>query len=294
MPSPSIKGVFAAAITPRAGAGVAIDFDAALELTEFLESRGIDGITLLGSTGEFLHFEPPDRTRLVTLAAKHVRVPILANVSHSTLDGSIRMARETIDAGAAGVLLMPPYYFRYSQEAIRAYCLEFAAHVQAPIYLYNIPIFTNELQLATSLDLLSTGYFAGIKDSAGRWEDFVALQRLAAQRELAVFLGSDIIYSRACRLGAAGVISGAASAVPELIVAIDRQARAGQETAPLDAHLKEFLDRVLSFPLPIAIKAAAEIRGIRTGPYATPLGPADCRRLEEFRAWFRAWLPGTL
>lgn len=276
----------AAAITPRRPTGIGIDFGAALDLIEFLEAGGVEGITLLGSSGEFLHFAPEDRTRLVALAAKRSRVPVLANVSHSTLEGSVLLAREAVDAGAAGVLLMPPYYFRYSQEIIRAYCLEFVAQAKAPVYLYNIPFFTNELELDTALELLSTGAFAGIKDSGGNWENFLALQRVAP-----VLVGSDTMYSRACRAGAAGAISGVASAVPELMVAIDRGARAGRETTALDAHLKEFLDRVFSFPLPIAIKEAVAIRGIPAGPHATPLGPVDGRRLDEFRAWFREWLP---
>jgi 4-hydroxy-tetrahydrodipicolinate synthase len=280
-----IRGVLVAAITPRQSSGVAIDFGAALELVDFFESHGVDGITLLGSTGEFLHFEPEERTRLVALVTKRSHVPVLANVSHSTLDGSVRLGREAIDAGAAGVLLMPPYYFRYSQESIRAYCLEFAEQVKAPIYLYNIPFFTNELQLATSIDLLSTGRFAGIKDSGGNWDHFVELQKAGS-----VLVGSDVMYSRACRAGAAGVISGLASAVPELMVAIDRRARNDQDTAALDAQCKEFLDRVLRFPLPIAIKEAAAIRGVSVGPHATPLGPDERRALDEFRGWFREWL----
>jgi dihydrodipicolinate synthase/N-acetylneuraminate lyase len=280
-----IRGVLVAAITPRQSSGVAIDFGAALELVDFFETHGVDGITLLGSTGEFLHFEPEERTRLVALVSRRSHVPVLVNVSHSTLDGAVRLGREAMDSGAAGVLIMPPYYFRYSQASIRAYCLEFAAQVKAPTYLYNIPWFTNELQLETSLDLLRTGAFAGIKDSGGKWDHFVELQKVAS-----VLVGSDTMYSRTCGAGAVGSISGLASAVPELMVAIDRRARAGLDTSAQDALLKDFSDRVLSFPLPIALKEAAAVRGISVGPHATPLGPDERRALDEFREWFREWL----
>src|SRR6202035_3971575 len=130
---------FAAAITPRQRSGVAIDCGAAGELAAFLEEHGVDGITLLGSTGEFLHFEAADRARLVDAVAKRTRLPLLVNVSHSTLAGAVGMARDAADRGAAGVLILPPYYFRYNQEAIRAFCLEFAAQARVPVYLYNIP-----------------------------------------------------------------------------------------------------------------------------------------------------------
>ncbi|PYT16974.1 MAG: hypothetical protein DMG59_08780 [Acidobacteria bacterium] len=293
VPSDKIQGVLVASITPRRSTEVTIDFGAALELIDFFHDHKVDGIALLGSTGEFPHFSMEDRARLAVMAAKRSRVPVLVNASHSTLEGSVSLARDAIDAGVAGVLLMPPYYYRYDQESIRAYCLEFAEQVKAPAYLYNIPFFTNELQIQTSLDLLASGAFAGIKDSSGKWEEFAALQKLAAEREISVFVGSDVMYSRARAAGAAGAVSGLASAVPELMVAIERRVRSGRDTKVLDAHLNDFADRVLSFPLPIAIREAVAIRGIKTGPHAIPLAPADSRRLSEFGSWFRAWLPSV-
>jgi dihydrodipicolinate synthase/N-acetylneuraminate lyase len=179
-------------------------------LIDFLESHGVHGVTLLGSTGDFPHFTPEDRIRYAAMALKRCHVPVLVNVSASTLDSSVAIAQEAVVAGAAGVLLMPPYYFRYSQESIRAYFLEFVAQVKAPVYLYNIPQFTNELRLETSLDLLATGSFIGIKDSLGRWEDFVELQRAGYQ----VFTGNEAMYSRFVRAGGYGTISGVASVVP--------------------------------------------------------------------------------
>jgi len=281
--------IYPAAITPRRGTGVAIDIAAALELLDFLESHGVDGVTLLGSTGEFLHFEAEDRSRFAAMAVKRCHVPVLVNVSHSTLEGAVALGQQAIEDGAAGVLIMPPIYYRYSQESIRAYCLEFAMHVKAPVYLYNIPQFTTELKLATALELLGTGAFAGIKDSSGNWDNFVELQRVAK-----VFVGADAMYSRAVGVGAFGAISGVASVIPELMVALDRRARAGGDTSALDAKVVEFLNRTSAFPFPVALREAAAIRGLNVGPHASPLGREECARMEEFRAWFRDWLPAVL
>jgi len=282
----ALHGVLPAAITPRRSDSVAIDVAAALELIDFLESYGVDGITLLGSTGEFPHFTPEDRIRFAELAIKRSRVPMLVNASHSTLDGAVEMAQAAVESGAAGVLVMPPYYFRYTQDAIRAFCLDFAAQVKPPVYLYNIPEFTNPLKLETSLDLLSTGAFAGIKDSAGGWEDFLALERSGRD----VFMGTDSLYGKAARAGAAGAISGTAAVLPELMVALDRRARAGQDTAELESRVTEFLDRAMRFPFPIAFREALAIRGLKVGPHASPLGPPERREMEDFRDWFRGCL----
>jgi 4-hydroxy-tetrahydrodipicolinate synthase len=282
----NITGVLPAALTPRRAGSVEIDLARALDLIDFLCDRGVDGITLLGSTGEFPHFTPEDRIRFASMAIKRSRVPVLVNASHSTLDGAEGIARAAIGNGAAGVLIMPPNYYRYSQESIRAFCLEFVERADGPVYLYNIPQFTSALEVETSLSLLATGAFAGIKDSYGRWEDFLKLQASG----LPVFLGADTMYSRAARAGAAGAISGVASVLPELMVAIDRAARAGQDTSALDEKVAAFSDRAMVFPFPVAFREALAIRGIDPGPHASPLGPEESKRLDEFRGWFREFL----
>lgn len=279
-----IQGAIAAAITPRLIDGTAIDSAAALDLVDFLESHGVDGITLLGSTGEFPHFDIEDRNRLVASVLKRSRVPVLVNASHSAFEGAVDLARAATDAGAAGVLVMPPYYFRYGEQALRSFFVEFAARLKVPAYLYNIPQFTNEIPTSLAVDLLAAGTFAGIKDSSGSWETFEALQRCG----FCVFVGSERIYSRARAAGAAGTISGVASAVPELIIAIDRRSRAGKSISDLDRYVAEFLDRSNRFPFPMGIRQALAARGVHTGPHAIPFrSPA----LDEFRSWFRECLP---
>src|SRR5919206_129257 len=128
-PPAIIGGINVAAITPRRPREVEVDLGAMLELVDFLGSHQVQGITAFGTTGEFVHFTIEERSRYVALLAKRSRVPVIANVSHSTLDGAVMMAEEAAGAGISAVLLMPPYYFRYSSEAVEAYCFEFASLV---------------------------------------------------------------------------------------------------------------------------------------------------------------------
>src|ERR1039458_7360617 len=98
------SGVIAAAVTPHGKRGDDPDIGATLELIDFLCAAGVQGIALLGSTGEFVNLNFDDRGRLVYLAGKRSRVPVLAGVSHSTLDGALALGREASAAGAAGLL----------------------------------------------------------------------------------------------------------------------------------------------------------------------------------------------
>jgi 4-hydroxy-tetrahydrodipicolinate synthase len=287
------SGVIAAAVTPHGKRGTEPDIGATLDLIDFLCAAGVQGIALLGSTGEFVNLNFDDRVRLVYLAVKRSRVPVLAGVSHSTLDGALALGREASAAGAAGLLLMPPFFFRYRQPEIREFYLRFAEMSHgAPTYLYNIPAFTSGISGETAAQLLSTGRFAGIKDSSGDWDNFEALGRAKREHRFTLLVGHDAIFARARRAGADGVVSGVACAAPELLLALDRAIAHHDEAEAerLDARLHEFLERIERFPTPVAIKAALAARGIKTGPPPVPLAGETQAALDEFREWFRAWL----
>jgi len=293
-----LEGVIAAAITPRQANENSIDLGATLELIDFLGERGVAGIALLGSTGEFVHFALDDRRHMLNFAARRSRVPLLVNVSHTTLDGAVGLARDAMSAGAAGVLLMPPYYFRQSQAAILSFYQTFAKEAgdATPIYLYNIPACTTEIAGPTVTDLLASGRFAGIKDSSGSLDYFRVLGEQKALTPFTLLAGHERIYANCLRLGAQGIVSGVASALPELIVALDRAHRAnsGDGAGRLEQRLAEFLDRAEEFPWPAAVKEAAKQRKMKTGALASPLGESESRKLAEFAEWFRGWLPDLL
>jgi 4-hydroxy-tetrahydrodipicolinate synthase len=299
-PSQTVRfeGVIAAAVTPRRSQEYTIDLAATLELIDFLCERGVSAIALLGSTGEFIHFVLEDRARMLDFAVKRSRLPLMVNVSHSTLTGSIQLGQEAADSGASALLLMPPYYFRYSQENIRAFYLRFAEELSRdiPVFLYNIPAFTSPLEPVTSMELLSSGAFAGIKDSSGDLAAFAQLRDYKQSHNFTLLAGWDSIYAQVRADGADGMISGVASAVPELMVALDRAVVSGNHglTRTLDGYVAEFLGWYSRFPAPVAIKEAARLRGIKAGAFAAPLGPEGDRALAEFGAWFRDWLGPVL
>ncbi len=293
-PAPQFSGVYVAAITPHRREGYEADFGAMLELVDFLAKAGVQGICLLGSTGEFLNFKVADRARLVHLAVKRSRVPIVAGVSHSTLDGALELAFEAISSHAAGLLVMPPYFFRYSQPQIKEFYLRFAAEIgnQLPILLYNIPAFTSPIAIETASELLLTGKFAGIKDSSGEFEYTAELLKIRERQPFSVLVGNDKVFTRARQAGADGVVSGVACAIPELIVALDNAIgrNAPDAIAALEARLCEFIEWIDRFPTPVAVKVATSARGFKAGPLAVPLPKEDAERLKEYENWFRSWV----
>jgi 4-hydroxy-tetrahydrodipicolinate synthase len=220
------------------------------------------------------------------------------NVAPSTLAGAIELAEDAMTTGADGLLLMPPYFFRYSGGQIAEFYRQFAKEVdgKARVYLYNIPQFTNAIPPEVMEGLLASGEFAGIKDSSGDWDLFERLLAWKANHPFQLLIGNDAIYRRARPLGADGIVSGVAAAVPELLVALDRAMVAkGEERAnELDVRLQEFLAWIGKFPATIGIKIAACARGWKLAHTAVPYDDQTLAAKREFEDWFKEWLPLVL
>jgi dihydrodipicolinate synthase/N-acetylneuraminate lyase len=161
-----IAGLIAAAVTPR-NRHQEIDFGAAFELVDFLSRAGVQGIALFSAAGEYPSLAADERARLLYLAVKRSRAPLFAGIGAATLDSSLSLAHQACDAGAAAVLLPPPHFFRYEQDDIREFYLQFAANAGSglPIYIVDTPEFTTAIEPETLRDLLATGRFAGVANT---------------------------------------------------------------------------------------------------------------------------------
>ncbi len=286
-----LRGVFASAVTPHRPNSHEPDFSGSLDLLDFLAQAGVQGICLFGETGEFFDYSLDQRQRVVYLGVKRSRVPLIAGVSHSTLDGAVQLAGEAIASGADGLLLMPPFFFPYSQREIEEFYMQFADQVgdAVPIVMHNLPQCTSKLEIATVQKLLATGLFAGINDSSGDWQYLEQLLVLKRERAVAVLNGSDQLAAQALNAGADGLISSAACAVPELLVSLARALPEGRE--PLNARLLEFTAWAEKFPHPVAVKRAVALRGQKSGPELTPLARETRQEVDQFSRWFGEWLP---
>jgi 4-hydroxy-tetrahydrodipicolinate synthase len=289
-------GVHAAAITPRGKQGE-VDMGAAFELIDYLCAAGLRGIVLFGDSGEYPAFNADERSRLIYLAVKRSRVPVLAGVGSATLDISLDLAREARDAGAAGLMLPPPFFLRYEPDDVREFYLEFSRQMgrDAAVFLSNTPAVSSDIPVETALELLDTGRFAGIEEGRGSLESFLRMKAAANGGAYQVLMGNDAIFTRARCAGGCCAISAAACAAPELVMALDRAITAAgrEQIERLDGALQEFVEWAGRFPPPVVVKVAAGLRGLKTGPVTVPLSPAKRELLDEFRAWFQAWLPAV-
>jgi dihydrodipicolinate synthase/N-acetylneuraminate lyase len=281
------QGVIVSAVTPRGKHGD-IDFGAAFELVDHCCRAGVEGILLFGEEGEYAAFSPGERSRLLHLAVKRSRVPVLAGAGSPDLAVSATLAREASDAGVAAVLAPPPLFQRPDTDDLAEYYAQLA--VQSGVrnlMLYNVPATTAGIPVETALMLLETDTVAGI-DEAGDAASFERLSAAACNRAFELLAGRDSLFFEARRRGHA-VVSAVACAVPELLVALHRD----PDDERLRLRFEEFLGWTERLPNMVGVKTALELRGLKTGPLPIPLSPGKQRLLNEFRDWFQAWLPSA-
>ena len=286
-----LQGVNVAAITSRGKAGD-VNFGATFELIDYLCAARVNGIALFTAWGEYPALAADDRCRLLYLAVKRSRVPVLAGVGSATLDQTLDLAREARHAGAAALLVPPPLCFcqdsRYGPEDIHEFYRQFAAQMGTGMAIY----LTGEIALETARELLATGCFAGIEDTSGAPDSLQCLRDAAGRA--AVLAGHDALLVPA-RSAGLGVLSAAACAAPELTMALNRAIETGDgpRIVRLEAQWQELIGWLERFPQPVGVKTAVSVRGIQTGPLPVPLSPGKQQCLEQFREWFRGWLPTT-
>ncbi len=291
-------GVYAALATPRRPNSIEADGAILLDYLDTVVQSGVNGLVLFGSTGEFVHFEVAERMRVVSLAIRRSRVPVLVNVSHSTLAGAIDLAENATQAGASGLLLMPPYFYRYPDDQIRRFYEDFVRLAEAPIplYLYNLPSFTHPISVQLATEFLSSGAFAGIKDSSLDSSMFNGLQKLKSTVRFQFLVGSEALYLQERRSGCDGIVSGIAAAIPELLVGLERAVLNGDigKADRLNGRLQEFVEFVDRFPATVAIKQAAVARGWSLNQLAVPFDDDMSADVIAFHQWLRGWLPPVL
>ncbi|HEX8807300.1 MAG TPA: dihydrodipicolinate synthase family protein, partial [Candidatus Aquilonibacter sp.] len=107
-----LTGVWSAVLTPI-DEQYEPDAPCAVDYYRDLLRDGIDGINLLGTTGEAMSFSVGQRTRLMEAVAAGVpRAQTMCGTGASALADTVILTRTASELGFAAALIMPPFFFR--------------------------------------------------------------------------------------------------------------------------------------------------------------------------------------
>jgi 4-hydroxy-tetrahydrodipicolinate synthase len=284
--SEPFHGVLPALITPFTEDGGAIDTGALAAIVDRLIGAGVAGLVPGGSTGEFTTLSHAERRELVetTVEAAAGRVPIVAGTGALSTRETVELSAHAEQAGAAAVMIVPPFYDALSWRELRAHYTAVADAIAIPIMYYNLPSASGvTLTAAQFRELQGTGVTC-LKDTGG---DAVAATELLQSGGPTLLNGWDTLTFAALAAGVRAVVWGAASIVPEQCVQLQRlliddiDLPAARELWARLWPLCHFLE---SQSYPAAVKAACRLVGDTTGPVRAPLLPLDDAAAGELAA----------
>jgi 4-hydroxy-tetrahydrodipicolinate synthase len=169
-----IRGVVAAIATPITAA-MAPDQDRFVALARTLLDGGCDGLNVLGTTGEATSFTVEQRMGVMSAAAKSLPLNrMMVGTGAAAVGDAVKLAQHAAALGFAGVLVLPPFYYKGVADAgVIAYIGAIAEATKSsgiPIYLYHFPALSGvpyTPKLVSTLVQQFGGRIAGLKDSSG-------------------------------------------------------------------------------------------------------------------------------
>ncbi len=275
------EGVIPAMLTPLTKEKK-IDFEATEKLVDFLLTKGVNGLFILGTFGEGLLLSVEEGQKFIRKVTGYVnkRVPVIVFSSHMEVEKTKELIKIAQDSRADAAALVPPFYYNLSNKAIEEYFQKiFREFSNFSFFIYNIPQLTiNEVNLSTLQNLAETcPNLVGLKNSKPSLIDFQKL--LALQDRISLFMGEDSLDYPALLLGAKGIVSGPSGVFPEPYINLYQAFthKNYEEVKKQQLIINDFLKKVqetlnlekgkmLSF-----YKKALEIRGIKVGGVKEPL-----------------------
>ncbi|MEV8096585.1 5-dehydro-4-deoxyglucarate dehydratase [Kitasatospora sp. NPDC085879] len=268
--------------------------------TEHLETgiaAGPGAVFAACGTGEFHALDPDEHLRLVRTAVRAAagRLPVYAGTG-GPLPTARALARAAAEAGADGLLLMPPPLVQPPQAGLVAYTRQVAEAGGLPLIAYHRG--TGRLDVGTAVELALLPHVAGIKDGCG---DLELLARMITAVDEALrpsgkpfrfFNGLPTAEATAPAYRGLGVrhySSASFAFVPEIALAFHRALAAGDETrigrllAAFYLPLAELRTEVPGYAVSL-VKAGVRQRGLAVGGVRPPLTDPTPEHLDRLRA----------
>ena len=246
------------------------------------------GLAVFGTNSEANSMSVAERMALLDalFAAGVPPERVMPGTGCCALPDSVELTRRAVELGCAGVLMLPPFYYKgVSDDGLfRCYAeiIERVADRRLRIYLYHIPPVS---QIALSLALIERllrvypGTVAGIKDSSGEWSNTQAMLERFQPQGFDVFSGSETFLLATLRGGGAGCITATGNINPAAIARLARRWRDADADAQQTA-LDRLRATMQKWPMIPALKAtiahyAADAPWATVRPPLVELAPAQ-------------------
>lgn len=267
-------GMATAIVTPMHTDG-SIDYEALSRFVEFQISSGINGLVVMGTTGENATIEPEDQKKVIAYTVEKVagRVPVIAGTGTNNTEHVLHNTRNACQVGADAILVVTPYYNKATQNGLITHFTAVADESTLPVILYNVPGRTGcNLLPKTVAKLSEHPNIAAIKEAAGSLAQMIEIMHLCGDK-IDVYSGEDGLTVPMMAMGAKGTISVLSNVAPRQSVAMTDACLRGDyaAAAKMQCDLLPLINALFSEVNPIPAKAATAAMGFGADALRLPL-----------------------
>lgn len=292
-----LRGVVGFPVTPFKN-DLSVDFEALEENVGQMARYGFCALVAAGGTGEMYSMTPGENVEVVrrTVAAVAGKMPVIGGVGFNAAIAG-EMARQMEQAGAAALLVMPPYYTQAPVEGLLAYYAEVGRASSLPLAVYSRDwaVFTPEMvaRLAERVPTLQIW-----KDGQG---DARKYQRIMAHvGDRLAWLGGigDDCVAPYFAIGVQGYTSSISNVAPRLSLAL-AEAGLNKDFGTLNQLLAKFVhplyalrDRKRGYEVSV-MKAMMDLMGRKGGPVRPPLenvSEAEMALVRQLVTLYQEWV----
>jgi len=271
------KGVYPALVTPFDENGV--NAKQYRNLIEHTIKLGATGIVPCGTTGEFTSMKFEEKVEAIRIACEVAkgRVPVLAGTGAAYTGDAIKLTRRAAEFGAAGALVVSPYFLKPSDKEIYEHFEKIANNSDIPLFVYNIPQVTGVPIHWTLIDgLREIDGIIGLKDSSG---DLINLTTILVRKpeNFQVVVGHDEVALPALASGCDGAILASANVFPDRYIKMQAALATGdlKEALIVQRSIQKTVRIFVNHGGGLAVKAALNMIGVPVGLARPPLQIGD-------------------
>jgi 4-hydroxy-tetrahydrodipicolinate synthase len=273
-----------------------IDTGRTMSHLHWLLDNGCNGVVVFGTTSEANSLSEAERTAFLDKAISSGIDPgrVLVGTGCCSLPDTVALTRQAVRLGCAGVLVLPPFYYKaVTDDGLFRYfaqLIETIADDRLRIFLYHIPPIS---QVPFSLGLIErliasfSRIVVGIKDSSGDWEHTKQLIERFATSGFQIFPGSEKYLLPALQIGGKGCIAALANVCSPLLQQVYRN-RQSSKASEFQAEVDRLSAIARKYPLIPALKSILAKETSEPGwrNLRPPLTPLSIEQDEELiGAW---------
>lgn len=198
------KGLWPAMFTPVNAEGE-LNIQELEKLIELLIDQQVDGLYILGSTGQGFLFSEEERKQIAAISLEMInkRVPVMVQVGSLTTEESIRLAKHAAQHGADGISSVGPIYYAASAAMGIEHYRQIANATELPFFPYQIgnAVMNDEV----IKKLMEIPNIAGLKLTTGNMLE-ISNVHMKGATDWKLFSGADELMCHAALCGTAGAI----------------------------------------------------------------------------------------